>query len=79
MKTAVLTTRIHKIFPDSKGQIISEQNCGVLNFQKEQRNIARISALDSKICQIKKIKSFDYIKWYIITNLHDNVPLSFLF
>ena len=44
-----------------------------------QRNIARISALASKMCQIKKIKSFDYINWYIITNLHDNVPLSFLF
>ena len=29
--------------------------------------------------QIKKIMSLDYIKWYIIINLHDNVPLSFLF
>ena len=29
--------------------------------------------------KIKKMKSFDYIKWYIITDLHDNVPLSFLF
>ena len=44
-----------------------------------QRNIARISALASKMGQIKKIKAFYYIKWYIITNLHDNVPLSFLF
>ena len=26
-----------------------------------------------------KSKSFGYIKWYIITNLHDAVPLSFLF
>ena len=48
-------------------------------FPKMQRNIARISALASKMGQIKKIKSFDYIKWDIITNLHDNVPLSFLF
>ena len=39
----------------------------------------RISALASKMGQIKKIKAFYYIKWYIITNLHDNVPLSFLF
>ena len=44
-----------------------------------QRNIARISALASKMGQIKEIKSFDYIEWYIITNLHDDVPLSFLF
>jgi hypothetical protein len=47
------------------------------NFQKMQQNIARISALASKMGRIKKIKSFDYIKWYIITNLHDNVPLSY--
>ena len=44
-----------------------------------QRNIARISALASKMGQNKKIKAFYYIKWYIITNLYDNVPLSFLF
>ena len=25
-----------------------------------------------KMGQIKKIKAFYYIKWYIITNLHDN-------
>ena len=31
-----------------KGQLISEQICGVLNFPKMQRNIARISALTSK-------------------------------
>ena len=43
------------------------------------QNIARISALASKRGQIKKIKAFYYIKWYIITNLHDNVPVSFLF
>ena len=29
--------------------------------------------------QIKKIKAFYYIKWCIITNLHDKVSLSFLF
>ena len=29
----------------AKGQLISEQIYGVLNFQKMQRNIARISAL----------------------------------
>ena len=37
-----------------KGQIISEQNCGVLNFPKMQRIIARISALGSKMGQNKK-------------------------
>ena len=63
----------------TKGQIILEQKCGVLNFPKMQRNIARISALASKMGQIKKIKAFYYTKWYIIINLHDNVPLSFLF
>ena len=57
-----------------KGHLISEQNCGALNFPKMQRNISRISVLASKMGQIKKIESFDYIKWYIITNLHDNVP-----
>ena len=44
-----------------------------------QRNISRISALAFKVGQIKKMKVFYYIKWYKITNLHDNVPLSFLF
>ena len=39
----------------TKGQIISEQICGVLkDFPKKQRNIARISALASKMGQIKK-------------------------
>ena len=36
-----------------KGQLISEQICGVLNFPK----IVRISALASKMGQIRKIKS----------------------
>ena len=57
-----------------KVQIISEQNCGALNFPKGNRIIVRISALASKMGQIKKIKAYYYIKWYIITNLHDNVP-----
>ena len=43
----------------TKGQIISEQKCGVLNFPKMQQNIARISALAFKMGQIKKIESFD--------------------
>ena len=51
-----------------KGQIISEQNCGVLNFPKMQRNIARISALATKMVQIRKIKGhyipFDMIKCF---------------
>jgi hypothetical protein len=48
-------------------------------FPKMQLNIARISALAPKMGQIKKIKAFYYIKWYIIINLHNYVPLSFLF
>ena len=40
-----------------KGQLISEQIYGVLNFPKMQRNIARISALASKMGQIKKVKA----------------------
>ena len=44
-----------------------------------QPNNSRISALASKMGQIKKIMSLDYIKWYIIINLQDNVPLYFLF
>jgi hypothetical protein len=41
----------------SKGQLISEQICGVLNFPKMQQNIARISTLASKMGQIKKVKA----------------------
>ena len=42
---------------DPKGQIISEQNCGVLNIPKIQRNNARISALATKMGHIRKIKA----------------------
>ena len=41
----------------SKGQLISEQIYDVLNFPKMQQNIARISALASKMGQIKKVKA----------------------
>ena len=37
----------------TKGQLISEQIYAVLNFTKMQQNIARISALASKMGQIK--------------------------
>ena len=40
-----------------KGQLISEQICGVLNFPKCNKIIARISALASKMGQIKKVKA----------------------
>ena len=40
-----------------KGLLISELICGVLKFPKMQRNIARISALSSKMGQIKKVKA----------------------
>ena len=39
-----------------KGQIISEGNCGVLNFRKKIEIIIRISALASKMGQIKENK-----------------------
>ena len=41
----------------TKGQIISEQICGVLKFSKKATNIVRISALASKMGQIIKIKA----------------------
>jgi hypothetical protein len=46
--------------PWTKGQIISEQNWGVSNFPKMQRNIARISALVTKMGQLRKIKAHYY-------------------
>ena len=55
--------KMNSVIDDAKGQIISEQKCGVLNFPKMQRNIARISALASKMGQIKKIKASCYVKW----------------
>ena len=45
-----------KYIEHTKGQLISEQIYAVLNFPKMQRNIARISALASKLGQIKKSK-----------------------
>ena len=39
-----------------KGQLISVQIYAVLNFPKMQRNIARVSALATKMGQIKKSK-----------------------
>ena len=53
--------RIHKESND-KGQIISEQICGVLKFSKKQRNTARISALASEMGQIKRIMAIFYTK-----------------
>ena len=41
-----------------------------MNFPKCNETIAKISALASKMGQKA---------WYIIIDLHDNVPLSFLF
>ena len=43
--------------PVAKGQLISEQIYAVLNFPKMQQNIARISALASKMGQIKQVKA----------------------
>ena len=42
----------------AKGQLISEQIYAVLHFPKMQRNIAKISALASKMGQIKKVKTY---------------------
>ena len=41
----------------SKGQIISEQIYGVLDFPNSYRIIVRISVLATKMCQIIKIKA----------------------
>ena len=67
-------------FRDTKGQIISEKNCDVFNFPKKQQIIVRISAQASEMGQSKKKQGLfitlngGLSKWYIITNLHDNVP-----
>ena len=45
---------------NNKGQIISEQNCCVLNFLKNNEITLRIIALASKRGQIKKIKALYY-------------------
>ena len=42
----------------SKCQSISEQIYVVLNFPKMQKNIARISALASKMGQIEKVEEY---------------------
>ena len=41
----------------TKGQLISEQIYGVLNFPKMQRNITRISDIASKMGQSNKVKA----------------------
>ena len=41
----------------TKGQLISEQIYAILNFPKMQRNFVRISALASKMGQIKKVQA----------------------
>ena len=41
----------------SKGQIISEQIYGVLDFPNSYRIIVRISVLATKMCQMIKIKA----------------------
>ena len=46
-----------------KGQLISEQICGVLNFPKVQWNIPKISTLASKMGQIKNIEAIFCTKW----------------
>ena len=54
-----LPTRIENIDDINgapKGQLISEQIYAVLNFPNMQQNIVRISALASKLGQIKKSK-----------------------
>ena len=47
----------------AKGQLISKQIYAVLNFPKMQRNIARISALASKMGQIKKVNAHYHPNW----------------
>ena len=45
-----------------KGQIISEQNCVSQIFQKSNEINVRISALASKMGQIKELKAIYYIR-----------------
>ena len=45
----------HNVF--TKGQLISEQIKAVLNFPKMQGNIARISALASRMGQINSVNA----------------------
>ena len=53
---ATIAAPLNQLISPVKGQLISEQNCGVLNFLEMQRNITRISALATKMGPIKKDK-----------------------
>jgi hypothetical protein len=53
----------------AKGHLISEQIYAVIIFSKMQQDIARISALASKMGQIKKVKAHHLPKLVIIYNL----------
>ena len=50
---------LKKVNTHTKGQIISEQICGVLKFSKKQRNFARISVL-AKVIYTKYSKHCPY-------------------
>ena len=53
---------IHGHFLLHKGQIISEGNCGVINFPKKNNEvILRIFALASKMGKLKNMKALYYI------------------
>ena len=54
---ATIAAPLNQLISPVKGQLISEQNCGVLNFLEMQRNITRISALATKMGPIRKIKA----------------------
>ena len=55
------------------GQIISEQNCGVLTFQKKQRNYRKISALITKMGPIKRHMGGFQLLDLIITKLKSHM------
>ena len=60
-----------------KGQLISERNFGVFkSSSKKESNFGRISALTSKMGQIKKISMFIIIIM-LIRGTMNKVPLSF--
>ena len=63
----------------AKGQLISEQIYAVLNFPKIQRNIDRISALASKMGQIKKAKACYHPNYWLFIIWYKELPLSFWF
>ena len=61
LSVSLLNNFVHQIYPLLvlfKAQIISERNASGLNFPKKQQIVLRISALVSKMSQIKNLRHF---------------------